>query len=115
MTRDYTQPTDLNEYNRQFKRNYRLEGYGIEGLVYHWPCPFCGCPDWKVHKFFELGKMAEPSLCPHCGRTSRHDVEHDHDATIGRLVFVDGPEPEPWFPRQAYWTEEELAASREQP
>ena len=98
------EPDSQMEYEARFAKNQRVDGFGIEGVRVHVPCPFCAAPDWVVHGILEAERAySRGAACAACGRAAR--VVFTPIAGGKALTFVQtaGGDPPPWvlIPRES--------------
>lgn len=100
-----TEPATKEEYERRYMENYRVEGYGIEGVTNHFPCPFCAAPDWHVVRIIDFGVPpgegtyhSKPIECQACGRSARYASQRTGGGVTMGMVQTAGPDPAPWVP-----------------
>jgi len=88
MTTQYD-PSDLDAYNEKWKANYKLTGFGIDGMRYHYPCPFCAEPDYLTCGLVDMPeRMREETVCEKCGRGSKMiDVDTPERRIFGYRMF----------------------------
>lgn len=75
-------PPDLDSFNAKWKENYKLTGFGIEGMRYHIPCSFCaesGFAEYSLLNMYEV--MSKEITCEKCGRTSVWSITGGFRAT----------------------------------
>lgn len=86
-------PTNREEYDERFDRNYRETGTG-ENLVRHLPCPFCAAAGWHEDSAATAGQTTTPILCVACGRSAQIvRTEHGRSQVPDvELVQVAGPD-----------------------
>jgi bacterioferritin-associated ferredoxin len=87
------------EYVARFQASHKIEGYGIDGMTIHVPCPFCAAPDNLVHKIMDTHEAyAKGATCAECGR-SWMTIIHEHSAQGVRFEVVQtgGDDPPSWF------------------
>lgn len=92
------EPETKEQYEGRWTYNYHIEGYGIEQVTTHFPCPFCGAAEWYVVRLIDFGNTTGAILCKECGRSARHIVKRSPGHTTMALVQVTGPDPSPWIP-----------------
>ena len=87
-------PPTFDEFNLKYKNNYRMEGYGINGLVIHNPCPFCAEPDAFTNQIFDsLQALEEHHTCEKCLRTFTYETQVSGDSMFFKLILLDGVGP----------------------
>lgn len=94
MTYEYD-PLTLDDYNAKFSANHKIEGFGIENIRQHFPCPCCAEADWKVVGMMSFQiEMIVPAQCSWCGRVTHYHIEEPDDATtISWMVLDEGDDP----------------------
>lgn len=91
------------EFEARFAKNQRVEGFGVEGVRIHVPCPFCAGADWIVHGLVDVeSKYGAGAMCRYCGRGARVLFSKSSNATTLTFVQTYGDDPSPWarMPRE---------------
>jgi hypothetical protein len=93
------EPDSLDEYNIRYAENMRIEGYGVDGVRTHVPCPFCAEPDWLVHGILDVEeRYAKGAVCERCHRGVRALIRKEAGTTTLHFVQTEGPDAPVWFP-----------------
>lgn len=103
-----TEPTSQLEYEVRYAKNQRIEGYGIEGVRIHVPCPFCAASDFIVHKIMDTeAAHARGAVCRECNRGCRMVATAVSGGKAFRFVQTIGPTAPRWV--AALFTREEAS------
>jgi hypothetical protein len=87
------------EYEKRFKDNYRVEGFGFDGMTIHSPCPFCAAPDFHVYKLDTMMSVtSKETVCAECKRGFRIEYAEHGNTTTGRLLQTCGDPAPPYIP-----------------
>jgi hypothetical protein len=87
------------EYEKRYSESYRVEGFGIDGMTVHSPCPFCAAPDFHVYTLLEMQAVtSKETICKECGRGFCMTYTQDGDTTTARLLQTCGDDPPPYIP-----------------
>ena len=93
-----TEPKSLDEYNKRYFENQKIEGYGIYGVGMRVPCPFCAAPDFIVHKVIETEEaFAKGAVCKECGRGAKAIFARDPSGVSFEIVQTSGPDQPEWL------------------
>lgn len=96
------EPTTREEYDRLFKKTYRISGHGLPGVMMHLPCPFCAAAGWLDQPLFDpnrAGSGRGPDVtCAECGRSAAFIYAYDGGSSTVELVQTGGADPPPWVP-----------------
>lgn len=90
-------PTTREEYEARFFRHAGTEGFGVEGVTQHFPCPFCAAADWYVVKLLEFGQDSPELTCEECGRSGRLLFVRDATGASMEMVQTGGDDPPEWL------------------
>lgn len=92
-----TEPQNMEEYRERFAKNEAIEGEGLETRT-RMPCPFCGAPDFMVHRVIDSEiHFAKGATCKECGRSAKMVIESTEKGTIFELVQTGGDDPPEWL------------------
>ena len=80
------------EFNRRWMEHYRIDGFGVEDVQIHFPCPWCAAADWAVLGLVEFNeRFTESHRCDDCGRAGRwmeREPVEGKPAAARSFVFV---------------------------
>lgn len=89
-------PTNMDELSVRMQESMKMTGQGLDTTV-HQPCPFCGAPDFLVHRLLDQAKMTENSTCNECGRSAKAIVTAVDGGQRIEIVQTGGPEQPKWL------------------
>ena len=106
------EPTSMEELAKRQTENYKVSGYGVEGVTNSFPCPFCGAPDWYVVKVLDFGQTSPSIKCEECGRSAKYIVSVEGGGKAIQVVQTGGPAQPDWMiprmPVELQWDKDSL-------
>lgn len=90
-------PNTVEEYNHRYHENFRIEGYGIEGVTNHFPCPFCAAADWYICRIIDFSQTSPKLTCSECGRTAQLLYKKDWQSSSIECVQTAGDDQPSWL------------------
>jgi len=95
------QPATKEEYERRYKENTRIEGFGADTKTIM-ACPFCAAPDFMVFPVTaalnEYADVCKPHTCKECGRTMTSEVNRTDGGVTMSFAQTGGDDPPAWVP-----------------
>lgn len=90
--------TKIDEFNKKWHDNYKVEGFGIEGMTVSFPCPFCAEPGFAQYKLMDMEKvMSKGNVCEYCKRGMKAVfVATEHGVQIEQVQTC-GPDLPDWY------------------
>lgn len=90
-------PANIEEYNKRFHENSRVEGFGLD-VAQIFPCPFCAAPNWMTAKIIEVEDvMQREHHCCECGRSARAIIDRHPGGVSFEIVQTGGPDQPDWM------------------
>lgn len=87
------------QYEERFHANYRVDGFGFEGMTIHSPCPFCAAPDFQIYTLLTMVEVtSKETICKECGRGFRIEYTEAGNTTNARPMQTCGPDRPPYIP-----------------
>lgn len=92
------EPLSAQAYIEKFHANQKIEGFGIDKVTIHVPCPFCAEPDFMLYTILEVEKALEAgATCKHCNRGSKAIIHRENGGMSFEMVQTCGDEPSDWL------------------
>lgn len=95
----YTPPTSMDEYNRRYVANTRIDGHGM-GVAQHLACPFCAGPDFMTLRPVDMAMRNNLTLeetCKYCRRSLRAVFVRTGEGSEMRFEQTGGDDPPEWL------------------
>lgn len=88
------------EYERRSHENSRVDGYGLDGMTIHSPCPFCAAPDFHVYTLITMRDVtSRETICKECKRGLRVDILDGATSTVATFWQTCGDDPPDYLPK----------------
>ena len=91
-------PTNMTEFAIRFHSNEKITGAGLGNIFCHWPCPFCGAPEFMVWEILDARIVMETGArCRECGRSAKGIATDHHGGVHIEIVQIGGPPQPEWL------------------
>lgn len=94
-------PKSMDELTERMNNNMLTSGFGIENIMQHTPCPFCGMGHWNCFKLLDLAMdssvMEKENTCKSCGRSGKVILTEEGNTTYIELVQTGGEDQSKWL------------------
>jgi hypothetical protein len=94
-----TDPANYQDYLKKTHKHTKLEGFGLEEITQHQPCPWCAEPGFWIFHVLDIKEVtSQDTTCQHCGRSGKLLYHEDTDSsTVFELVQTGGEDAPSWF------------------